>query len=138
MPAISVPMGWIPRESAEEGKKLPVGIHFTAPHQAEDVLFAVSLAVEKAHRIAFFVYTGTDARTTDKRRVFFRLLYEWIYGPHAVFNYAGFQAAVAHIWLWIIVIGYLLSIIGLFVIVYATVRLFELRKREESCTTARS
>ena len=47
------------------------------------------------------------------------------------FNYAGFQAAIAHIWLWIIVIGYLLSIIGLFVIVYATVRLFELRKREE-------
>ena len=50
MPAISVPMGWIPRESAEKGTvKLPVGIHFTAPHQAEDVLFAVSLAVEKAH-----------------------------------------------------------------------------------------
>lgn len=63
---------------------------------------------------------------------FFRLLYEWIYGPHAVFNYAGFQAAIAHIWLWIIVIGYALSVIGLFVIVYATVRLFELRKREEA------
>jgi|SRR3989344_769524 len=62
---------------------------------------------------------------------FFRLLYEWIYGPHAVFNYAGFQATVAHIWLWIIVIGYILSVIGLFVIVYTTVRLFELRKREE-------
>ena len=62
---------------------------------------------------------------------FFRLLYEWIYGPHAVFNYAALQAFFAHIWLWIIVIGYILSVVGLFVIVYATVKLFELRKREE-------
>jgi hypothetical protein len=62
---------------------------------------------------------------------FFRLLYEWIYGPHAVFNYAGLESAIAHIWLWIIVIGYILSVVGLFVIVYATVKLFELRKREE-------
>lgn len=62
---------------------------------------------------------------------FFRLIYEWIYGQHAVFNYAGVQAAAAHLWLWIVVIGYALSVIGLFVIVYVTVRLFELRKREE-------
>ena len=62
---------------------------------------------------------------------FFRLLYEWIYGPHAVFNFAGLQAFIAHIWTWIIVIGYALSVIGLFIIVYCTVRLFELRKREE-------
>ena len=62
---------------------------------------------------------------------FFRLLYEWIFGPHAVFNYEAFQAAVAHVWLWIIIIGYALSVIGLFVIVYVTMQLFELRKREE-------
>ena len=62
---------------------------------------------------------------------FFRLLYEWIFGPHAVFNFAGLQAFIAHIWTWIIVIGYALSVIGLFIIVYCTVRLFELRKREE-------
>lgn len=43
MPAISVPMGFVERE----GKKLPIGMHFTAPHQAEDVLFAVSSVVEK-------------------------------------------------------------------------------------------
>lgn len=61
---------------------------------------------------------------------FFRLLYEWIFGPHAVFNYAAFQAAVAHVWLWIIIIGYALSVIGLFVIIYVTMQLFELRKRE--------
>jgi aspartyl-tRNA(Asn)/glutamyl-tRNA(Gln) amidotransferase subunit A len=45
MPAISVPLTPV----AKEGKTLPIGIHFTAPHQAEDVLFAVSEAVEKVH-----------------------------------------------------------------------------------------
>jgi aspartyl-tRNA(Asn)/glutamyl-tRNA(Gln) amidotransferase subunit A len=44
MPAISLPMRVVERD----GKKLPVGIHFTAPHQAEDVLFALGSAVEKA------------------------------------------------------------------------------------------
>lgn len=44
MPAISVPMGTVMRD----GKKLPVGIHFTAPHQAESILFACGSAVEKA------------------------------------------------------------------------------------------
>ncbi len=43
MPAISVPMGSVERDS----KKLPVGIQFTAPHQAEDVLFAIGTAVER-------------------------------------------------------------------------------------------
>jgi aspartyl-tRNA(Asn)/glutamyl-tRNA(Gln) amidotransferase subunit A len=42
MPAISVPMGTVLRE----GKSLPVGIHFTAPHQAEAVLFTAAHAVE--------------------------------------------------------------------------------------------
>ncbi|MDP1690217.1 MAG: Asp-tRNA(Asn)/Glu-tRNA(Gln) amidotransferase subunit GatA [bacterium] len=41
MPAISVPMGTVERE----GKSLPVGIHFTAPHQAENILFAIASAV---------------------------------------------------------------------------------------------
>ncbi|MBI3572370.1 Asp-tRNA(Asn)/Glu-tRNA(Gln) amidotransferase subunit GatA [Candidatus Kaiserbacteria bacterium] len=41
MPAISVPMGEVERE----GKKLPVGIHFTAPHQAEERLFRIASAV---------------------------------------------------------------------------------------------
>ncbi|MDP2665808.1 MAG: hypothetical protein Q8P23_04245, partial [bacterium] len=61
----------------------------------------------------------------------FRLLYEWIYGPHGAANYAGFESFIANMWLWIIVIGYALSVVGLFIIVYCTVRLFELRKREE-------
>jgi aspartyl-tRNA(Asn)/glutamyl-tRNA(Gln) amidotransferase subunit A len=42
-PAISVPMESISRD----GKKLPVGIQFTAPHGAENLLFAVGKAVTK-------------------------------------------------------------------------------------------
>jgi aspartyl-tRNA(Asn)/glutamyl-tRNA(Gln) amidotransferase subunit A len=44
MPAISVPMGTLPRD----GKELPIGIHFTAPHQGEDLLFAIGAAVQNA------------------------------------------------------------------------------------------
>ena len=62
---------------------------------------------------------------------FFRLLYDLIYGTHASLNYDAFAAFVAHVWLWIIILGYAFSVFGLFVIVYCTVRLFELRKREE-------
>lgn len=43
-PALSVPMGVVERE----GKSLPVGMHLTAPHQAEHVLFTVGALVEKA------------------------------------------------------------------------------------------
>lgn len=41
MPAISVPMGTVSRN----GVSLPVGIHFTAPHGDEDVLFKIGAAV---------------------------------------------------------------------------------------------
>lgn len=43
MPAISVPMGMVERE----GKSLPTGIHFTAPHGEEERLFAIGAAVEE-------------------------------------------------------------------------------------------
>jgi hypothetical protein len=60
----------------------------------------------------------------------FRLLYECINGA-CYGSMAEVSSVAAHIWLWIIVIGYALSIAGLIVVVYATMRLFELRKREE-------
>jgi len=44
MPAISVPMGTVERE----GKELPVGIHFTAPHQSENLLFAIGESVQRS------------------------------------------------------------------------------------------
>jgi hypothetical protein len=63
---------------------------------------------------------------------FFRLFYECFHGTcYGSTGPVGFSAFLAHLWLWIIVIGYALSIVGLFVIIYCTVRLFELRKREE-------
>jgi len=61
---------------------------------------------------------------------FFRLLYECLHGT-CYGSMAGIAAWLAHLWTLIVIIGYLLAIIGFFVIVYATVRLFELRKREE-------
>jgi aspartyl-tRNA(Asn)/glutamyl-tRNA(Gln) amidotransferase subunit A len=41
MPAISVPMGTVSRD----GVSLPVGIHFTASHGEEDILFKIGAAV---------------------------------------------------------------------------------------------
>jgi aspartyl-tRNA(Asn)/glutamyl-tRNA(Gln) amidotransferase subunit A len=41
MPAVSVPMGTVERD----GATLPVGIHFTAPRGADDLLFKVSAVV---------------------------------------------------------------------------------------------
>ncbi|HUX80837.1 MAG TPA: Asp-tRNA(Asn)/Glu-tRNA(Gln) amidotransferase subunit GatA [Candidatus Paceibacterota bacterium] len=45
MPALSVPMGSVLRD----GTELPVGLHFTAPHQAENVLFAAARAGENTN-----------------------------------------------------------------------------------------
>lgn len=43
MPAVSVPMGTVTRDTIA----LPVGIHFTAPHGGEEVLFKIAELVEK-------------------------------------------------------------------------------------------
>ncbi|PIR82920.1 hypothetical protein COU19_03220 [Candidatus Kaiserbacteria bacterium CG10_big_fil_rev_8_21_14_0_10_56_12] len=61
---------------------------------------------------------------------FFRLLYDLIFGAHGAggdFYAVFFQ----HLWLWIIGVGYTLSAIGFFLIIFETVQLFELRQREE-------
>lgn len=61
----------------------------------------------------------------------FRLLYDCLHGTcYGSVNYAWFSAFLAHLWIWITVIGYVLSVLGLFVIVYVTMRLFDLRERE--------
>ena len=43
MPALSLPMGTVERE----GKELPIGIHLTVPHQAEERLFAIASTIEQ-------------------------------------------------------------------------------------------
>lgn len=60
---------------------------------------------------------------------FFRLLYE-LFGQRREVDYAVFQAFLAHVWTIIVIIGYIVAVLGFFIIIYVTVRLFELRARE--------
>lgn len=60
---------------------------------------------------------------------FFRVVYECLRGA-CYGSLSELGATFAHLWVRIVYIGYGLSIIGLLIIVYCTVRLFELRKRE--------
>lgn len=46
-------------------------------------------------------------------------------------DFPGFFAWIAHAWIWVIVAGYALAVLGLFGVMYTTMRLFDLRKREE-------
>lgn len=65
---------------------------------------------------------------------FFRLLYECLrggcYGNGSI-DASTFLALLAHLWLLIIVLGYALAIVALVLIIYCTIRIAELRKREE-------
>lgn len=62
-----------------------------------------------------------------------RLLYDCMRGAcYQSVTAAQFSAWLARLWLSIIVIGYVLSIIGFFIIVYVIIRLFELRRREKA------
>lgn len=65
----------------------------------------------------------------------FLLIYNLFFGASGSVNFEAFKAFLAHLWLWIIFIGYILAVAGLFLIVYVTVRIFELRKREEDFYT---
>lgn len=47
MPAISVPMGFVERDGNPPAGGLPVGIHFTAPHKAEELLFSLGEVVQR-------------------------------------------------------------------------------------------
>lgn len=63
---------------------------------------------------------------------FFRLAYDCIHGAcYSSVDTTQFSAWLAHLWLWVIIVGYVLAVVALIVIVYTTVRLFELREHEE-------
>lgn len=63
---------------------------------------------------------------------FFRLLYDCLHGGcYVSVNFSGASAFLAGIWLWVVLIGYALSIVALVVIVYCMIRLYALREREE-------
>ncbi len=59
----------------------------------------------------------------------FRKLYE-VWGQLLGVDFSAIPAKLASIWLWISVVSYLFSAIGLAIIVYTTIRIFDLRKRE--------
>lgn len=62
----------------------------------------------------------------------FRLLYECIYGAcYDPINFSTILALIERLWFWVIIAGYTLSVFGLLVIVYTTMRLFKLREKEE-------
>jgi len=61
----------------------------------------------------------------------YRLFYECITGAcYGSPGLTGVAEWLTQLWIWITLIGYVFSIIGLFVVVYVIVRLFELRARE--------
>ena len=62
----------------------------------------------------------------------FRLLYDCIHGAcYGSGNASQFTSWLAHLWIWIIILGYALAVVALFIVIYCIIRLFELRKREE-------
>jgi hypothetical protein len=62
----------------------------------------------------------------------FRLLYDCLRGAcYGSISANEFSTFLTRLWLWIIGFGYALSIVGLFAIVYISVRLFQLRAREK-------
>ena len=65
----------------------------------------------------------------------FLLIYNLLFGGDGSVSFSAFAAFLSNLWLWIIFIGYLLSIIAFFVIIYVTIRIFELRRREHEFYT---
>ena len=61
----------------------------------------------------------------------FLKIYQLFFGARGA-DFSALQAFLAHVWLWIIFVGYGLSAVAFGIIVYCLVRLFELRKREEA------
>ena len=62
----------------------------------------------------------------------YRIIYECLRGVcYGTADGSRFSALLAQVWLWIVIIGYVFAVIGLIAIVYLTIRIFELRKREE-------
>lgn len=54
------------------------------------------------------------------------------FGMGSPTGFTGLYQFATHLWLWVIVFGYLLSFAGLIAVVYIMMRLYEVRKREEA------
>lgn len=75
----------------------------------------------------------TEVMQADQANVeyFFRLLYNLFFGSHGGIDFSSTSAYIAHLWVWISYAGYALSALALGIIVYLTIRMFDLREREE-------
>ena len=64
----------------------------------------------------------------------FKAIYDLFFGSHGgvSVNSAQFFSVVAQIWMIIIFLGYVIAAVAIFVIIYATMRLFALRAREHA------
>ncbi len=96
-----------------------------------EILFAIVVFL-----IVAIILVGAGATTTGGGQInveyFFRLIYDCYHGGCSTnVAYGQLAAFIAHLWLWIVYIGYALSALGLGIVVYLLVRLFELREREE-------
>ncbi len=55
-----------------------------------------------------------------------------LFGFSTASSLANVSQTASHLWLWIIIIGYIVSFVALVVLVYTLIRLYELRKREDA------
>ena len=82
--------------------------------------------------VILVVYASGSGSSQINLQYFFLLLYNCLHGAcYGSLSFAGFSSLLAHLWLAISVVGYALSVVALIIIVYCTVRLFELRQQEE-------
>ena len=103
----------------KEKKAAPAPVHWL-------LLLVVAFAV------VFVIIVAGAYGSQVNVEYFFRLLYDCMHGGcYGSTGPVGLAAWFANLWIWIVVIGYLLSVLALIAIVYATIRLFELRAREE-------
>jgi hypothetical protein len=65
----------------------------------------------------------------------FLVLYTFLFGGETAIHYDALAALMAELWIWIIVIGYIFAACSLIMIIYLTLRIFELREREEEFYT---
>ncbi len=61
---------------------------------------------------------------------FFQIAHNLAYGSYTSASYATLQQLAAHVWFWVVIVGYALSGIGFFLVIYTTRKIFDLRARE--------
>ena len=74
------------------------------------------------------MYLTSGNETGVNLEYWFRLLYECFTG--GCYGTADFSTFLTSLWQWVVIIGYLVVVVGLFFIIYMTIKIFDLRRRE--------